>query len=268
MSDPNDFVPEEEEIAGILAAAFLVAADDVLREAGSAPLDARRVEDVIEYARQRFSELVTSDKAEEITGIAKRAILKGAASFDERDRLTGVPSVARMEEALTDVVRFYSNRYFDEMVEPDLRGKLAALVEETPVDAPYPSENAQALFAAGLSSKSYWVVLGSVVASRGWHYGYLKSAHLAGRRGYEWDSVVDGRTSVICEAMDGRKFWIADAVNLLEGTAYSDDPEAARKYMAWRKADEVRDLTADALREMGFLVPPAHPHCRSKIRVF
>jgi hypothetical protein len=266
--DVKDFEPEEREIASVLAASFDTAADVLLAEINAGPLDAGRIESLLSDARLRFAEIVSGDNIDQISAIARRAVSKGAASFDPRDWLTGVPSVARVQQALGGVVTFYANRYFDEFVEPEIVASLATLVEETPVDEPFNEEAARGIFAGALSAKSYWVVLGSVVASRAWHYGYLKAAQLGGMRGYQWDSVVDAKTSVICEVMHGRKFWIADAVNLLEGTALSGDPEAARKHMAWRKADEVKDKTADALREMGFLVPPAHPHCRSKIRVF
>jgi hypothetical protein len=65
--------------------------------------------------------------------------------------------------------------------------------------------------------------------------------------------------------MAGTEFWIADAVNLIERAAFSDDPEAASRIMPWRQAGEVKDKNAQELRDLGFLVPPAHPHCRSTL---
>jgi len=104
-----------------------------------------------------------------------------------------------------------------------------------------------------------------VAASRGYHYGYLKSLEQQRVIGYRFRATVDARTSRVCLSMNGREFLVSSAVNILEGLAEDPSPDAAKTRTPWVKVGDVTGKSAQELTAMGVIVPPLHARCRSTI---
>jgi hypothetical protein len=104
-----------------------------------------------------------------------------------------------------------------------------------------------------------------VAASRGYHYGLLKSYQQLQNTAYRIVAIIDGHTSSVCRAMNGREFLVTDAVNRMESIADDPDPQAAKNRSPWLKLADVEGKTSAELAAMGFTVPPFHGRCRTTV---
>lgn len=126
------------------------------------------------------------------------------------------------------------------------------------------------LFANVLPSKdwqneSYWEMTADAITTRSRSFGSIEGLVKAGAKKYEWDSVIDHRTSDICRYLDGKVFEVAAAVDVRDRMIAAETPEEAKEIMPWAKPDDVVDRSTRELQELGVVLPPAHGRCRARI---
>lgn len=262
------FDPEELLLTSALTSAFAakatpfqIAFEQALDNFG---FNLNRINDVINDHRPEFEK--TFDAVEpEVVRLVGTTISTGEAQI-AADLLRGAPSRQIVHDGIVRATRYYTNNFFNTQIVPEIHGMIDGFLNDpantfaTPDLTPL-----RTMLDKRLKSVPYWNVVANAAASRGFHYGYLKAAQMSGMLSYIIIAVLDRRTSELCRHLDGRVFWVADAVKMLEIVNADEDPEAAKKLMPWRKLDEVKDMDNDALIRAGVLVPPFHGRCRTTL---
>jgi hypothetical protein len=196
-------------------------------------------------------------------GIGTSAMGGGGAGGSGYDiPLMSTPSARQFEQAIIGATRYSTNRYFNTQIVPNISAAIDAAFHR--IDAPSLTD-LQAAIAYHFRTVPYWELIANLAASRGYHYGYLRTMQARGIIGYQFVAVIDGKTSAICRSMNGREFLVADAVNLMDGLANDPDPMAGRTRTPWVRAAAVEGQSSADLTRMGVMVPPLHPRCRSTI---
>ncbi|MGK3946915.1 hypothetical protein ABK046_52185, partial [Streptomyces caeruleatus] len=77
----------------------------------------------------------------------------------------------------------------------------------------------RAKLATRLKSVPYWRLVANQASSRAYHYGLTRAGLSLGYTGYRLDAVIDKATTPVCRSLDGKVFWLADAVQRLEKLA-------------------------------------------------
>lgn len=273
------FIDEERALAAVLAAAFESVRTRAIRllfESLTEPVDTRELDNALAVVQLEFRELLTDEQIRDMRKVLFRAMAYGAFDAEGKEHESAEDSIAltvlgdmispmMVAEASVASGIYYADRYYDRFVLPKIEENIDAVIATAPVTSALPLAALQVAVTNPLTTVAYWGIVANALVSRNYHYGLLKTSQAMGRTGYRWSSVIDARTSAVCAEMNGREFWTADAVNLIERTAATDDPEAAAKMMPWPNLDAVRGASNDTLRDMGFLVPPAHASCRSTL---
>jgi hypothetical protein len=172
------------------------------------------------------------------------------------------PSARQFEAAIRAATRYSTNNFFNTQIVPGIMRSIDTAFHS--LDAPS-LPDLQAEIARHFRTVPYWHLIANVAASRGYHYGYLRTMQARGILGYRFVAVIDGRTSAICRSMNGREFLVADAINLLDGLANDPDPMASKTRTPWVSAETVEGKSSQELANMGVMIPPLHPRCRSTI---
>lgn len=284
QSSTDPFLSSELAIFGVLYAAFEDTASLVkqaLINELTGGYDPRKIEETLSANLLRMQRVLSPDLQSSVRETLNAALKAGFTdslnSARPADRvsarplitasyeLNNTPSARRVVDSAVESVAHYANKYYGDALIPSLRVAIFKVVEGTSATSTVDVALIASAIEKAFSVKAYWRVLSNAAASRVYHYGYLKTAQLNGKRAYQWHTVVDSSTSDVCLGLHGQEFWIADAVNLIESVAMTDDPEAATKLMPWRTPDNAGGADAANLRLAGVSVPPAHPHCRSTL---
>lgn len=169
-------------------------------------------------------------------------------------------------EGIVRATGYYTNKFFNTVIVPDIQRQMQAVLDDpyTNLNRPDFSRIIEVLNKR-LKSVPYWRVVANAAASRGFHYGYLKTMEVLQIPGYRLRAVIDLKTSDICRALNGKTFWVHDAVEVLERAYTGNDPEAVKQVSPWKTYKEIKDLSRDELRALGVLVPPFHGNCRTTI---
>jgi hypothetical protein len=152
----------------------------------------------------------------------------------------------------------------------------------------------------GNRNDAYWQLIASVFTARSRTYGQLAGFQEAGIDTFQFESVLDERTSEVCRFMHGRTFSVSNGLRGYAETSASDDPEAVKDIQPWGSvgkdekgnkgifigSGEGRALAAHIeqpaigtqgvgkykpamtdgeMDAAGFSAPPLHGHCRSTI---
>lgn len=272
------FLPEELAIAGLLGLAWNTkgkkAADtimEILTQRGLQSFD----DAVAAVAPDMASVFEYADTPADVKAALRKTLRYGSElSGASQDILFSGGYEQRVKDILDDMTqntRYFTNKYFNQQVVPELH-KIIEKAIAGGVHAGEPLllnteayQSIQAAMDARLTSTPYWRVVANASASRGYHFGAIKAGALAGQRGYEIVAVLDNRTSDICVYMNGKQFWTADADYQVNKMASATDEEI-KAAAPWLRAAEVIGKSADELKDMSFIVPPFHGHCRSTIR--
>jgi hypothetical protein len=206
--------------------------------------------------------------ADPITGHHINALLAGLfVGFLARPRniakgtvLEGSPSTQLVYQGIVASAKYYTNNHFNTVIMPEIQRRVDILFAD-PLAQPDPTDLI-AFLGRRLRSVPYWRVVANAAASRAYHYGAMKAGEILGVRAYALQAVLDERTSEICRELDGRVFWLADAVRLLERAAVAS-VEEIKQIMPWPRS--VTGLTTEQLRDTGCMVPPFHGNCRTTI---
>lgn len=114
-------------------------------------------------------------------------------------------------------------------------------------------------------SASYWELTADAITTRSRSFSNISGLERIGATVYEWDSVVDHRTSDICLYLDGKQFRVEAAAEVRNAMLEAETPEKAKEIMPWLPEDQVVDTPISQLESLGVVLPPAHGNCRARI---
>lgn len=263
------FVQFEIELSKALSSSFDLKSEQVLKlfeefladpENNSIEKLARKLEDANAIYKTTY-ESVESGAESSLT----KAILTGAGvAALAYNIITETHSYKIVKEGINKSLKYYTNKYFNDFVAPKIISDMEKVISGQdplePINFSYLRESLN----NRLKSVPYWNVVANAAMSRGYHYGLTKAGQLSGKTGYVYNAVLDNKTSEICKYLNGRVFWLADAVNLMEKVA-SADADKVKEITPWLKDDQVVGKSNEELRQLGAIVPPQHGNCRSTI---
>lgn len=265
---PDDFLEDELQIAVALSDAALTSAEDV-----DEILDPV-LSDPENFSQDEFSEATakasrawdgTFDLAEEAVVAGLIASLAKGEGRVSAGIIGDAPSRRAVLDGMRDIAQYNTNTFFNEQVLPSLQRKVLEVMEGRAPGAAPDLAAVRSVLDRRMKTVPYWRVVANSAASRSYHYGFLKAAQFQGFRGYQFVAILDDKTSQICRSINGKQWFIADAVNLMERAIVDPDPNAIKNSMPWVPAAQVEGLSSDALRDLGVMVPPLHGNCRSTI---
>jgi hypothetical protein len=177
--------------------------------------------------------------------------------------LEATQSVAHFHEGLVAAAKYSTNNFFNTQVIPAVEREVEKLFNNAQPNLS-PILN---VLDNRLRSVPYWNVVANAAASRAYHYGYAKAAEALGYTYYEFVAVMDKRTSEICRHMNGKKFTVSAAVDIMQRSADAESPEDLKQIQPWITVDQAKSMDTEALKNNGVLIPPLHGSCRSTIKV-
>ena len=113
----------------------------------------------------------------------------------------------------------------------------------------------------------YWRVVSSAGLVRARSYGSIAGFAESGAETFRFLAMMDERTSPICRELDGTIFNVGQGVAHVNAMIETEDPEAVKELAPWVRPSEVMGKSADALADMGVMMPPLHGRCRSRLVV-
>lgn len=259
------FLGEELSIAAALSTAWADRggkARDILLDSTRGGFRPTNFQMAVDEA-SALMETLYDDAAEVVEAAIPATIATGAAAISgEAASLIEIISAQRFREGIIAATRYTTNRYFNTFILPEIIKGIDAATFGTEAAT---LEAIQAAIAVHFRTVPYWQIVANVGASRGYHYGMLKTMEQRGILGYRLQAVLDHRTSAVCRELHGREFLASEGVNVLEALADDPDPQAAKSRTPWVSADIVRGQSSRDLAAMGVLVPPFHPYCRTTL---
>ncbi len=264
----DEFLEDELVIATALAAAARAKADDVqplIEETLEGDnFDEGAFNEAVGDAERRWQDTFTDVTAIAVAVAVAASLNKGEAQVS-RGIIGEAPSRQSVLDGMVKASKFHTNEFFNTQVIPALQRQVSQMLDNTPAMGQPDMSTVRAVLDRRLRSVPYWRVVANAAASRSYHYGLLKAGQFQGFRTYQFIAIIDGVTSQICRDMNGREWHIADAVNLVERAAISEDIEDVKRLMPWQPSLDTTLLSNDDLRARGILVPPLHGNCRSTI---
>lgn len=289
-SPKDPWYRDELALAALLGAFWLAGIKNIkpiLDGALVGTYDKSKLDDALAQANATMGNLVTGNDAVKLSQQIDQLIIIGAQQVRGAGSATGAgitnhvgpttvgkgtiledsPSAKQVLDGVANAAGYYTNNHFNTQVIPAIQRDIAAmLADHTGLHKPDLAPIRDALDKR-LASVPYWRLVANAAASRAFHYGVAKSGQLTRATSYTWDSIIDNKTSAICISLNGRTFQLADAVNLMERAAAAS-PAQQRTIMPWPTREQtaaIPDMTNAQLRDLGFIVPPAHGNCRSTI---
>ncbi len=159
----------------------------------------------------------------------------------------------------------YATAYFERFVDP-LIYKAFGMIDAGEV-SPTTFKNIYAGIIHKIKSDNYWKILGSVFASRAFNFAILDVGYYSGYKQYEIVNPREGFTGSVCDWIIGRTFPIDKAIAIaysLETSAPGGD-KLIYPWPAGKDIIEAEKLTDEQFIDLGLIIPPFHPHCKSQI---
>ena len=160
---------------------------------------------------------------------------------------------------------FYANQFFRRFQLERLQGAINDVLNPETKNTVLDTRYMNRVLTETKFPLAYGKILANNAVQRSYNYGWLVTEQAAGTRVFIFRAVIDKRTSQICRSLNGRKFYVADALRLIERATDPNNPTAAVEVTGWFRAEDVSDLTTQQLVAAGVMVPPLHPHCRSRL---
>ena len=265
----DEYLEEELAIAEELANAAKVSADEVL-DILEEPLsrnDQDRFNEALIKADHTWRNITFGLAAAGVTLGIRNSLLVGEDQVG-RTIPIGNPNKQRVMEAMVEQTEFYTNEFFNRVIVPDIQDQINKLLTDVGTFETVSLSDIREKLDQRLKSVPYWRVVANSASSRAYHYGYLKAAQFQGFRGFRFVAVIDKVTSKQCRFLDGKEWWLADAVNIIERVALSKEPDAAKTMTPWLPPDEILSMNNQQLIDAGVVIPPIHGNCRSTIQPF
>ena len=122
---------------------------------------------------------------------------------------------------------------------------------------------------AGSAGENHLRLVSSLHNSRLAQYGFTVEANVRQIQFYAINAILDGRTSDICETMNGKVFPVEYAFEQSISLLATDDPDMLKYLAPWPTGkgnlESLQSMTTGELMSAGWALPPFHPHCRTYI---
>lgn len=124
------------------------------------------------------------------------------------------------------------------------------------------------------SPSQYFAGLAGQVRTRGSSWGAVQAMADAGIERYQWNSVLDNRTSEECVFLHEKIFTVSSGIALRDRMIRTEDPDEFTRIGGWKSIQELQTIAGSddsesqrmALESAGVQYPPAHAGpCRSVI---
>jgi len=267
--DSLDWLSEELLIAVVLAsviasrgAALMERFDALLNKDD---LSEKDIYEFIIYGKRHYSNVFNDSDGKVERAIAKAMALGELRIPAGQGLLAQSIMMEKVLNGIIDVAKYSTNNYFNNFVVPAIEREVGKILAGT---ATFDKPNFHPIrekLDRRLKNTPYWRIVANSAAQRAFNYGYVKTAEMQQIRRYAIRAIIDERTSEVCEELDGREFFIGDAVNLMEEVSEAQDIEGVKQLMPWRSPEEVRGKSDQELTDMGVLLPPFHGNCRTTI---
>jgi hypothetical protein len=264
--------PEIVALGALLLAAYEAAfkekkIKDLLVEA-SKGTSRDRLEEALTKSGIKLSGVSNADTMADAKKPMKKAFNKAVKETDESGASVATlkKAGALMTSKLADQVAYYMDNYFSRIVHPSIT---AAIERDGNAleGAGSMRELVEKLFDEGaFDSSAYWKMVASNTISKTHHYGVLKAAQAQRMRVYTYNTSGSGRVCPVCSELEGKQWWVADAIALMEAAADAP-PEMAKKIMPWPKLADVKGKSARELSSINVICPPLHPRCSCYLTV-
>jgi len=263
----EEFLPEEIILAGLLGYAVYKTGTKanktmlkMIKDGGVDQFD-EAVAAVQPLYAEAFDYPGTQTK---VSNQLRRLLSKGSAYGGDAKMVFELPQTQQILKDMVGSTKYFTNQYFTDHVVPDL----TKIISDTIAAGGNIDANAYTAVREAMEKRlknvPYWRIVANASASRGFHYGAVKTGLLNGYQAYKWKSIIDSKTSKICRHLNGKEFWLADAELQVTRAAMAQGDEI--KYVApWLRENQIVDKDANELRELGVIMPPAHGSCRSTI---
>lgn len=263
----SEFSIYEIAIARALADAYRIPAKELLDQLDLIIARGGTITELVAAAEQSvpaFSVAFTPARPIVETQV-ELAIVRGANVLDAGLVVENTASTRLVQQGIASSVEQFANARF----EGDTFGRIMADVDgilaDVRIDPTSPDQIRAVREAidrrlANLST-SYSNVSANAASNRAYNYGILRGGSATGFNVYTYSAITDAVTSDICLWMNGRQFFVADALAISERAAGS--PSEVATIQPWPRPDDVLGLSTTALRNDTIIQPPLHGNCRS-----
>lgn len=119
------------------------------------------------------------------------------------------------------------------------------------------------------TSKDYFSGLSTTTLNRAQNFNRIKQMSFSSITSYVIDAILDRRTSVICNSMNGRVFTVESGMETIKNILSSKSSEGLKNVAPWRKdlSGFGKNPSSDDLAKAGMALPPYHFKCRTQVRV-
>lgn len=119
------------------------------------------------------------------------------------------------------------------------------------------------------TSKDYFSGLSTTTLNRAQNFNRIKQMNFSSITSYVIDAILDRRTSVICNSMNGKVFTVESGMRTIEQVLSSKSTEGLKSVAPWRKdlSSFGKNPSSDDLAKAGMALPPYHFRCRTQVRI-
>lgn len=273
--DGYEFIDGELELAKDIGTAAAVQAGKALAAFDAIVTDERVAELVtttkgLEDKLARDLEKLDPIMRETWTSSLEKKVASTIGSMTERGarragafrRLANLATRGTIEEGMVASTKYYTNTYFNRVVLPSMVGDIERkLATGEGFDEKF-FRTLRDSMDRRLKSVPHWKLVGNQAASRAYHYGLARGGMLDGYTGYTLKATVDDRTTDVCLSLNGKSFWLADAVERVERVA-TMLPSRIKQDAPWLTLPDVEGKDTAELQKSDILVPPFHGNCRT-----
>jgi hypothetical protein len=131
-----------------------------------------------------------------------------------------------------------------------------------------------ARYAGREGTELYFRQLASVASQRARVWSKVEAYSGAGVISYRLTNPNDHRTGQICQQMSGQVFNVSTAVEHIDRTMAAETPDEVKAIQPWVQGDKIAEAlggaakgsndATQALQELGAILPPFHPLCRTE----
>lgn len=243
----------------------------------------RGVETVTPRALNRLTDAIigsiqppSEEDVKELGDIRRRAYDMGKNGVKRSVRATVKKAVISASTNLVDVRAdawarrdgmYWIGEHFNKKISGVMRDKIPEFIQSGTgrVEA---GKQLEALFGETYErNKSYWTGLAATAINRSRCFGAVAGYEEAGVESYEIVAMMDERTSPICRFMNGKVFYVKDAVNVRDAIINAKKPADVKTSHPWLPFKVAQNMSNEELAAAGFVVPPFHFHCRTTMVV-
>lgn len=263
----SEFSVHEIAIARALSEAFRIPAKELLDELDLIIARGGTIADLMTVAEASvpsFSVAFTPARPI-VEQQIERAIVLGANVLDAGLVVENTASTRLVQQGIASSTEMFANARFEGDTFGRIVADVDAILADVRIDPTSPDQIRAVRDAidrrlANLST-SYSDVTANAASNRAYNYGVLRGGRATGFTVYTYSAITDGVTSDICLWMNGRQFFVSDALAIAERAAGS--PAEVATIQPWPRPDDVLGRSTTSLRSDNIIQPPLHGNCRS-----